>query len=325
MTPATQHSYRQLSAHFYSTRIDGPPTPKRIAEALVKAAQDYRPAYWRRLRSALAFDQAEKGYQTAAERLRATKNPVTLPGSGIEAKAKQRRIQSVPAKDEAALLEHLRANGDRPSYGAVMLAKITGARPAEMSSIKVDGCRVVIQGAKKTADGMRGADRVLIVSEKEAQMIAACVDHVANANMGAIQDRIGAAGKRLWPQRSAVPSLYSWRHQLGSELKAAGLARKEVAYLMGHQATASVDRYGNRRTARGGKVPRAAEGETFETVRETHSEPPAAKASINDYSADQIARGAEIFRAHESAVISRISNEKALERQGLGEEFSLKP
>jgi len=323
MTPATQHSYRQLSAHFYSTRIDGPPTPKRIAEALVKAAQDYRPAYWRRLRSALAFDQAEKGYQTAAERLRATKNPVTMPGSGIEAKAKQKRIQRVSAKDESAILDHLRETGDRPAYGAVMLAKLTGARPAEMPRIQVDGCRVLIEGVKKTADGMRGADRVLIVSPKEAEMIAACVDHVAGANVGAIQDRISAAGKRLWPQRAAVPSLYSWRHQLGSELKAAGLARKEVAYLMGHQATASVDRYGNRKTARGGKVPRAPEGETFENVRETHSEPPTAKEPI--YSADEIARGAEKLRAHESAAISRLSNEKTLERQGLGEDFSLKP
>lgn len=321
MTPDTQASYRLLSAHFYATRIDGPPSPKRIADALVKAAQEYRPAYWRRLRSALAFDQAEKGHQVAAERLRATKNPVTMPGSRQEPKAKQRRIQSVSAKDEAAILKHLKNAGDRPAYGAVMLAKLTGARPAEMPRIRVDGCRVLIEGVKKTSDGMRGADRVLIVSPKEAEMIAACVDHVAGANVGAIQDRISAAGKRIWPQRSAVPSLYSWRHQLGSELKAAKLDRKEVAYLMGHQATASVDRYGNRKTARGGKVPRAPEGETFENVRETHSEPPTAKESI--YSARDLARGAEKLRAHESAVISRLSNEKRLERQGLGEEISL--
>lgn len=318
MTPATQHSYRQLAAHFYATRINGQPSPKRIADALVSAASDYRPAYWRRLRNAIAFDQADKGYQSAAERVSSTKNPVTMPDSRLPPKSKQRRIQSVSAKDEAAILEHLKAADDRPAYGAVMLAKLTGARPSEMARIRVDGCRVVIDGAKKTADGMRGADRVLIVSEREAQMIAACVDHVANANVGAIQDRIGAAGKRLWPQRAAVPSLYSWRHQLGAELKAAIGDRKEVAYLMGHQATASVDRYGNRRTARGGKVPRAPEGETFENVRETHSEPPTAKASMGD-----LAKAGELLRAHEHAENVRRSNEKVTERQGLGEDFSL--
>lgn len=320
MTPNTQAEYRKLAAHFYSTRITGPATPKRLADALVSVAGDYRPAYWRRLRNALAFDQAERGYQSAADRLSSTKNPVTMSDSALTAKSKQKRIQSVSAKDEAAILEHLRTNGDRPAYGAVMLAKLTGARPSEMARIRVDGCRVVIDGAKKTADGMRGADRVLIVSEREAQMIAACVDHVANANVGAIQDRIGAAGKRLWPQRSAVPSLYSWRHQMGSELKASIADRREVAYLMGHQATASVDRYGNRRTARGGKVPRAPEGETFENVRETHSEPPAAKFSTKDF-----AKAGELLRAHESAVNAVRSNEKVAERQGFGEDFDLQP
>jgi hypothetical protein len=318
MTPNTQAEYRSLAAHFYATRIEGTPSPKAITDALKKAAVEYRPAYWRRLRNALAFDQSQKGYQDAAARLSATKNPVTLPDSGVEAKTKQKRIQSVSARDEVALLDHLRKAEDRPAYGAIILAKLTGARPAEMPGIKVDGCRVLIRGAKKTADGLRGADRVLIVSEKEAQMIAACVDHVANSPMGAIQDRVRAAGKRLWPQRSAVPSLYSWRHQMGSELKAAIADRREVAYLMGHQGTASVDRYGNRRTARGGKVPRAPAEETFENVRETHSEPPTAKVPMGD-----LARAGELLRAHEHAENVRLSNEKRPERQGLGQEMSL--
>lgn len=324
MTPATQQEYRKLAAHFYSTRIEGQASPKRIVDALVSAAGDYRPAYWRRLRNALAFDQSQKGYQGAAERLSATKNPVTSPRSGIEPKTKQRRIRSVTANDEAALLDHLRKAGDRPTYGAVMLAKLTGARPVEMPGIRVDGCRVSIPGAKKTQDGMRGADRVLIVSPREAEMIAACVDHVAKSNQGAIQDRLRAAGKRLWPQRSALPTLYSWRHQLGAELKASIDDRREVAYLMGHQATASVDRYGNRRTARGGKVPRAPEGEKFENIRSTHSEPPAAKnGELARYAVSDIARGAAMLRSKEAAEKVRRSNEKTQQRQGLGEEMTL--
>lgn len=322
MTPATQAEYRSLANHFYSTRIDGNPSPKAIADALKKAAIEYRPAYWRRLRNALAFDQAQKGYQDAAVRLSATKNPVTMPGSGLTPKTKQRRAQAVSVADERKLLGHLQTVEDRQAYGAVMVARITGARPAEMQRIRVDGQRVIIEGAKKSHGGTRGADRVLVVAESEAQMVAACVHHLDGANMGAIQDRLSAAGRKLWPQRSAVPSLYSWRHQLGSELKASGIDRREVAYLMGHQSTASVDRYGNRRSARGGKVPRAMDAEAFENVRERHNEPPTAKASI---SAKDLQRGAELLQAHEKAQNAQRSNEKLPERQGLAEDFGLQP
>lgn len=318
MTPATQQEYRKLAAHFYASRIDGAPTPKRIADALVSAAPDYRPAYWRRLRNALAFDQSERGYQSSAERVGATRNPVTMATSGLEVKAKQRRIRAVSVDDERKLLGRLQESQDRQAYGAVMLARITGARPAEMQRIRVDGLRVIIEGAKKSHDGTRGADRVLVVTESEAQMVTACVHHLGGANMGAIQDRLSAAGRKLWPQRAAVPSLYSWRHQLGSELKAAGIDRKEVAYLMGHQSTGSVDRYGSRRTARGGKVPRAPEGEAFENVRERHSEPPTV-AKEPMVSAADLERGVRLMRAKEAAA----SNEKTPQRQGLSEGMSL--
>ena len=83
MTPKTQDDYRKLANHFYASRIDGQPTPKRIADALVSAAREYRPAYWRRLRNALAFDQRAKGYESAAERVGATRNPVTMSTSGL--------------------------------------------------------------------------------------------------------------------------------------------------------------------------------------------------------------------------------------------------
>jgi hypothetical protein len=45
-----------------------------------------------------------------------------------------------------------------------------------------------------------------------------------------------------------------------------------VAYIMGHQATDSVDSYGNRRTARGGGVtPGIPKDVDLSAVRETHN------------------------------------------------------
>ncbi|MCA1789343.1 MAG: hypothetical protein LC667_05640, partial [Thioalkalivibrio sp.] len=48
------------------------------------------------------------------------------------------------------------------------------------------------------------------------------------------------------------PSLYTFRHQLGAELKSMKLDRRAIAYIMGHQSTQSVEVYGDRRKSRGG-------------------------------------------------------------------------
>lgn len=293
MTPATEVSYRKLAEHFYKTRLQGEqPTPKRIADALKAAAPKYRPDYWRRLRNALAFDQKSKGFKDGATRINATANPTTRLGSEIAIKPKQIRVKRLVEADERKLADYLNKNGDTESYYAVVIAKVTGARPAEFQSIKVNGNSIYITGAKKSHGGVRGADRFMVVSDLEAKLVADGVQHLQSANIGAIQDRIRAAGKRLWPQRKAVPSLYSWRHQLGSNLKASGLDRKEIAYLMGHQSTASVDRYGNRKTAGGGNIPRAPEGTSFDKIRELHRDPPTApgqtKKNINTLQTNEI-------------------------------------
>ena len=273
MNESTKESYRKLAANFYRTRLPGqPPSPKRIADALKSCAGEYRPAYWRRLRNALAFDQREKGYADAAERINKTKNPITKAGDAV--KPKQARTRRVKPEDEKKLLDHLIKAGDRETYSAIQIAKITGARPAEFKQMIVEGNVIYIQGAKKSHGGNRGADRYIEVSQAEARLVESALKRVPD-DIGPIQDKLRAAGKKLWPQRKSVPSLYSWRHQLGSELKASGIDRRVIAYLMGHQSTASVDQYGNPRMATGGKVlPKPAEGVELDQVRVKHSQPP---------------------------------------------------
>lgn len=41
--------------------------------------------------------------------------------------------------------------------------------------------------------------------------------------------------------------MYTLRHQFGSNLKASGMSAIEMAYVMGHQATDSISRYGDKR------------------------------------------------------------------------------
>lgn len=322
MTPATQDSYRKLAEHFYKTRLQGEqPTPKRIADSLEATGGEYRPAYWRKLRNALAFDQSEKGYADAANRINTTKNPITREGSTESVKPKQVRIKRIDIEDENKLLTHFQDAGDQQSYCAVVVARFTGARPSEFASITVEGDQVTIIGAKKSHAGTRGADRVIVLEQGRGEYVEAALHNLRGANIGAIQDRVRAAGKRLWPQRKAVPSLYSWRHQMGSDLKKNGLDRKEVAYVMGHQSTESADRYGNSKTSRGGKVPRALDPKAPENVRELHSEPPTAKATHEL----QLKKNSGLETSTKGLESLTLSTEKGQNRQRLSDWCQLKP
>lgn len=276
MNDATKASYRKLAEHFYSERLKGqPPSPKRLADALKEAASDYRPAYWRRLRNALAFDQRERGFDEAAQRIDATKNPLTRNGPSDETKAKQPRAKRVAEADERKLLDHFVKLNDPVTTAALFVAKHTGARPAEFKGIQIVDGRVFVPGAKQSHGGTRGADRLLVLPPEVVNAISKAIPHL-QGDIGPTQDRIRAAAKKLWPQRKSVPSLYSWRHQMGSDLKASGMSRAEVAYLMGHQATESANVYGNSRTARGGRsLPKAPPEADLSAIRETTSEPPA--------------------------------------------------
>ena len=280
MNEKTQSDYKKLAAHFYKNKLNGEqPTPKRIADALKACASDYRPAYWRKLRNALAFDQSDKGYKDAAERINKTQNPITKDGSKLDVKPKQKRIKSINSEDEEKLVAEFVKNDDRQSWAAIMLTKHLGARPSEFAEIRVIGDKVFISGAKKSHGNLRGADRQLTLNAKELGIVKAALGFLKNANVGAVQDRIRAAGKRLWPQRKSVPSLYSWRHQLGSDLKASGLNRTDVAYIMGHQSTASVNVYGNKKTGSGARsLPMPLSDADLSNIREVHTSKPPAHA-----------------------------------------------
>jgi len=277
-TEKTKAEYRKLAAHFYEKRLEGEtPTPKKITDALTACAGEYRPAYWRRLRGALALDQEEKGYDKAAARIRETINPMTTDAHGPLDKGlrgavppKRRRAKSISEQDRerlyAQFLELMRdaegeaLEGHQQTLSALALADNLGVRPAEMLGLRVDLERGVVHvsGAKKT--GERGADRTLALPDDQAmqQHIASAVKVLQEAEarkpgvMRRVQSRLDRISRQLWPRRQARPSLYTFRHQMGAELKSMKLDRRAIAYIMGHQSTQSVEVYGDRRKSRGG-------------------------------------------------------------------------
>mgnify|MGYP000846156436 CR=1 FL=1 len=275
MTDKTKAEYAKLAGHFIYERIGKHgkrATAKTLRDALLACAGEYRPVYWRKLRCALAYAQDFGGFKETAAELRALKNPITKDGDLTKIKQKERRVKSISMDDEVKLINCVAERGDRQLFAALFIVTTTGVRPTEIKDLAVVDGVLVVKGAKQSHGGQRGADRRLQFDADTTRKLAACIGTLKGGDVGPLQDRLRRVCKALWPRRQAVPTLYTWRHQMGGDLKASGRSRQEVAYIMGHQATDSVDSYGNRRTARGGGVtPGIPKDVDLSAVRETHN------------------------------------------------------
>lgn len=277
MTPETKRRRLVRAKGFIERELGGePPSPKRLQDALMRVAGSMTPASWRGLRCALVTAQTEAGYFKAADRIAKTVNPVTQNG-GKSLVCKRRKVTKVTAKDEAKLALILNDRGDKQAIAAIILARELGCRPCEMSTIRSLGNGFfAIKGGKKTKS--RGADRKLkAISSESAARIEKAVYVLAGVELRTLKriaDRIRSAGKKCFPQRQAVPSLYSWRHQMGSNLKASGMSRSEIAYVMGHRSTESIEAYGNRKSGSGEVHIEPAADADLSNIRENHRDPP---------------------------------------------------
>lgn len=275
MTDKTKAEYAKLAGHFIYERIGKHgkrATAKTLRDALLACAGEYRPVYWRKLRCALAYTQDFGGFKETAAELRALKNPITKDGDLTKIKQKERRVKSISMDDEVKLINCVAERGDRQLIAALFIVTTTGVRPTEIKDLAVVDGVLVVKGAKQSHGGQRGADRRLQFDADTTRKLAACIGTLKGVDVGPLQDRLRRVCKALWPRRQAVPTLYTWRHQMGGDLKASGRSRQEVAYIMGHQATDSVDSYGNRRTARGGGVmPGIPKDANLSAVRVTHN------------------------------------------------------
>ncbi|TRO06361.1 site-specific integrase [Ectopseudomonas mendocina] len=274
----TQTAYRSLATHFYTTRFPEIPVSAldeldefRIIGALLRAAPEYRPDYFRRLRNALALDQKLRGHFWIAQEINRTLNPVTL--LGLPRKRKQARQQRISDDDFASWVRALLAKGLKVEAGALMLISMTGARPCELSNISIEGSRIKIPGAKHSHGGLRGADRTLEADEDFCQLVCNALEAFRSdvRSLDSIRIVIHEAAKEVF-SRGKPPSMYTLRHQFGANLKASGMSRVEMAYVMGHQATDSIGRYGDKRYGRAEAVKvRPAKGADLSKVRATHA------------------------------------------------------
>lgn len=289
MIEETKKRYKQLAENFYKTKITGDVTAQKIADALTANAEQYRPDYFRRLRNALAYDQESKGYKKAVKKINAVVNPVTVKGSNLAKKPKERRVKSINEKDYIRLTNHIKDSKDVVLLACVMISKELGCRPVELFNIDVREGKIFIEGAKKS-NGNRGLDRLIDYEDVDGlstaiHVLQAYKEKTKGYKSSAsklVQAKLANATKELWPRRKARASFYTFRHQQGSNLKASGMDRKEIAYIMGHQATKSVDVYGDKRSSNSKVTVKAgiSADAISAVVRENHTTAP---AKVADY------------------------------------------
>lgn len=275
MNPKTQAAYRSIADHFYKTHLPDTPlaelTDLNVIGALLRAAPGFRPDYFRRLRNALAFDQSCRGHQHIAEEINRTLNPVSV--LDLPRKPKQRRRRRITDEGFATWVKALAERDLTVESAALLLIKMTGARPCELANITVEGNKITILGAKQSHGGLRGADRVLEASDKDCELIRNTIGvfHKKERTLDAMRMAIREVAVERFGGKKA-PSMYTLRHQFGADLKASGMSRREIAYIMGHQATDSISRYGDKRYGCADAVKiKPAQDADLSKIRRTHS------------------------------------------------------
>lgn len=258
MQSLTLKKYQTRARNFYRKHCESEaPDSAQICAALLKSASEYRPNSFGTLKSALAHDQKARGNHQAAKAIKQLVNPVTAQGSTLPKKPKLKQIRSITEEDYRELQEHLLAREFMDEAWSLVLAYYLGVRPCEMRSITVKDNHVHIIGGKKSAPQDRGADRTLVIDDpavlQAVEGAAKCMRICPRTNT-AIRDRLRKECRALWPRRKQHPTLKSFRHQLGSTLKASGESDEAIAYMMGHQSIESISVYGNRRSGAGQKL-----------------------------------------------------------------------
>jgi integrase len=263
MNNKTRQDAYKLALNFFKNHCEGTGEVEDMVDSLLRLSTSLRPAYWRRLRNAIALSLGSLDELEWSTTIQALMNPATCPEHAelnLEKKAKQKRRKSVSAEEHQQIVSYLQEKEDHAVMGAITIAHLTGCRPSEMPLIyfSEDHTSIIIQSTKKTDNHSRGLDRELFVDDEQLTKIqysilairdeqrrSACDPEKA---MSRIQHRLAICTKSLWPRRQYQITLYSYRHQMGSDLKGSG-GGAAASVIMGHQSTRSIDRYGNRTKA----------------------------------------------------------------------------
>lgn len=144
----------------------------------------------------------------------------------------------------------------------MLVALMTGCRPAELEKgILIEqrdrGVYVTIQGAKVTAKSGQEFRRFRLADHPLADTLMEIVNRSENPlrmivevpHGNSVSTHMRAIGQKLWPRRKETVTVYTARHAMAAECKAAIAAGADpdlVSQILGHIVDETASYYGNR-------------------------------------------------------------------------------
>lgn len=223
-------------------------TPKNIAVYLVDYAKSGQISKrsWHKLRFQFLEQQTRQGYETKFLDWEYLKKDLE------EVDWKKPRGGNRKAVKKDVFGAYKQSLAERYSSGVGwaywVVCGATGCRPAEVLNIETasDGS-VSILGKKKNKQHKSGLDRVLRITNpdkfaevRKALELLKGVDMTPEAIQAKAQQEIFNTN----PTNAPKLSLKSLRHQMGTDLKAAGWSPVAIASVLGHRATRTQEHYG---------------------------------------------------------------------------------
>jgi integrase len=240
------------------------PTAQNIKSALLEEQKRLKCRSWNNLLRFVLFDQHLKGYKKSVDLLKDLEYPREN-GKPVQpetptSRSQRKIVRNVSDKDH----EKLMTNAPPHVKAALAISRAFGCRPEELHQIrKLSQTTYLIPSAKKTEDGLKGVDREVRIDLRASFALKQHFEELNSFYEGkdpskaknALTKALERHHKKVFPgKKKNFITLYSYRHMKASDLKVSGMTRKEIAYLMGHQSTASIDTYGSRKSGRAGRA-----------------------------------------------------------------------
>jgi len=226
---------------------------------------------------ALEYHQYCNKFYKAAEKIRSTQR-INYSGKGNG--KKRPHCKTVKETQHIKLLLESNKKDDRQVSASLSIGYFVGLRPCEQNHIQYankDGeLLLFVRSAKKNKDGTRSIDKVIKVEldDGDRQRLIndiGCLYGLTDKQIVNIRNRVCRLSKKCFPKLKKPPTLYSYRHQLGSDLKGSNITdRKEAAAVLGHKSQNSLCAYGHANSAGGLKrsLPKASES----TIRQVNDD-----------------------------------------------------
>ena len=305
ISPATRKEYgiqfRRLLARFRLRHPDmrGPQVSLGLAEFLIECKSDLSWSSFRKYRAALRMALTAlidrraddslmiDSIQAALCKLDRERSGGSVKKSKMTSAKKQKKIS---ARDHALIISELGRSSGRskfaePTHSAAVILRLTGIRPSELAGLAIsivshDAVNLDVVSAKTTQGRGLALVRRLYLKDLEPVEVAAitswseCLRQYPDPEdikwlIGRLATYYKDTAKRALGSRTNYPCLYTYRHQVSADLKAAGFSRAEVSAVMGHANDVTAGRHYARRQSGHGSVKVSPDPELVDKVRQT--------------------------------------------------------